>query len=370
LAAGPRAFEDAAPTRERSAFAPKTRQFAPPHDPEPPARHPAQARGHDAQYLESPVGENPADNHAWAEEAPVPQAEEGSMRPGQWDDEAGAHPGQWDEAGAHPDQWDERASDGQGAEPADEAQAPETGAMSGSDSVRDIWSRLQAMGDGDAPLSEGAAGAKDRSAAKATWENFEQHGVISAFAGTVKGVLFAPGDFFDQLLPMAGKVRALIFAVAVSVLVMIFALIWDYFGLKLGGLRNLGHTEGFQGLGTSAVGGIALLGLAPIFTIAFVFLDAALSHLLLGLVRAATRSFNETFRTLCYAGAPWILAVLPLPYAYLVGVILIWHMALQAISLRKLHEAGYPQVLASVLVKWSLYFMASFAMLHMLVTRG
>ena len=93
------------------------------------------------------------------------------------------------------------------------------------------------------------------------------------------------------------------------------------------------------------------------------------AHLLLGLLRAAARPFAETFRTLCYAGAPWLLSLLPVPYSYLVPVILIWHMTLQAIGLKKLHQAGYPQVLAAVLVKWSLYFMASFALLHVLITR-
>jgi len=249
--------------------------------------------------------------------------------------------------------------------------APEdvSGAMSGSDSVRDIWSRLQAMGaDADPAVGKGreAKGAQGR----VSWENFEQKGAISAFAGTVKDILFAPGDFFDGLPPMVGKARPLIFTIVVSILVMLFALIWEYFGLKLGGLRDLGHTEGFQELGAGPAGGLALLGLAPVLTAGFVFLDAGLSYLLLGLLRTATKGFDETFRMVCYAGCPWIVAVLPVPYPYLLPVLLIWTMALQAISLRKLHQAGYPQVLASILVKWSLYFMASFAVLHVLIMRG
>jgi len=340
LAADPAPFEEEAPMRERPAGGPQARPGAYPGS-EPSARRPAEVEEYDVREPGSPGAENAEEDHVWGGEA--------SLRLGQWD---------------------EAAPDGPDVQPMGGGGALETGAMSGPDSVRDIWSRLQAMGADDAPSSGGERGASGRGGARSTWESFEQHGVISAFAGTVKGVLFAPGDFFDQLPPVAGKVRPLIFAVAVSVIVMIFALVWEYFGLKLGGLRDLGHTEGFEGLGRNAMGGLALLGLAPLFTMAFLFLDAALSHLLLGLVRAATRSFDETFRTLCYAGAPWILAVFPLPYAYLAAVILIWHMALQAISLRKLHETGYPQVLASVLIKWSLYFMASFAVLHMLVTRG
>ena len=258
--------------------------------------------------------------------------------------------------------------------PDEGAAVPEeaSGAMSGSDSVRDIWSRLQAMGGDAGPADGKERGAKRPQGAecRVCWENFEQKGAIPAFAVTVKDILFAPGDFFDGLPPMVGKARPLIFTIVVSILVMLFALIWEYFGLQLGGLRDLSHTEGFQGLGAGPAGGLALLGFAPVFTACFVFLDAGLSYLFLGLLRAATKSFAETFRVVCYAGCPWILAVLPVPYPYLIPVMLLWTMTLQAISLRKLHQTGYPQVLASVLVKWSLYCMACFAVLRVLVMRG
>jgi len=316
------------------------------HDLEPVVSRAAQALAYDAEEAVTQVSENEMLEDIWSPETTIRPAGE-EYAPLQADEAAWVRPA--------PQPVDE------------EADADVSGAMSGSDSVRDIWSRLQAMGADSDPLAPAARGARQGAAVGATWENFEQRGVVPAFVGTVKGILFTPGDFFDQLPPMAGKVRPLIFADVVNIIVMIFALIWDYFGLKLGGLRDLGHTEGFQGLGTNAIGGVALLGLAPLFTLAFMFVDAALSHLLLGLLRAATRSFDETLRTVCYTGGPWIAAIVPVPYAYLIPVLLIWHMTLQAIGLRKLHEAAYPQVLASVLVKWSLYFMASFALLHMLM---
>ena len=256
----------------------------------------------------------------------------------------------------------------------EQAQSQPMETLAGGDSVRDIWSRLQAMG-GEPRRQETREQADTSQAAAlypdsmAPWEQLEHYGVVPAFLGVVKNILVRPGDFFDQLPPVTGKVRPLIFAILLSVAAMIFVLIWHSFGMNLGGLTDLGKTEGFQGLGSGAIGDLALLGLAPILTAAFVFLDSAMVHLLLGLLRSATRSFDETFRTICYAGCPWILTVLPVPYSYLIPVILIWHMTLQAIGLKKLHQAGYPQVLASVLVKWSLYFMASFAILHVLMTR-
>lgn len=263
-------------------------------------------------------------------------------------------------------------------------QAPQPGeAVAGEDSVRDIWARLQAMG-GQPPQGRAAAPAARQAQAEpgmeahqpkaalpyavAPWEQLELYGAVPSLLNTVKNVLLKPGDFFDQLPPFSGKIRPLLFANVVCLASVIFGLIWFRFGLGPN-LSDLGRTDGFQGLGAGMIGSLAWLGLSPILVTAFVFLDSALGHLLLGLLRSASKPFEETFRTICYAGAPWMLTLLPVSWQYLIPIVLIWHMTLQAIGLKKLHQAGYPQVLASVLVKWSLYFMASFAVLHVLLTR-
>ncbi len=269
----------------------------------------------------------------------------------------------------------------------DPAQPAPGEAVAGQDSVRDIWARLQAMGGGPKPGAQAeprpdkngqGQGAPQPDAPPrqggqhpegvAPWEQLEHFGVVPAFVLTVKNVLLKPGDFFDQLPQEGGKVRPLLFAVVVCVVMMLFGLVWNFFGLGPN-LSELGRTEWFQGLGAGALGKLAWLGLSPIMVVAVVFLDAAVAHLLLGLLRSATRPFDETFRVVCYAGGPWILGALPVPYSYLIPVVLIWNMTLQAIGLKKLHGAGYPQVLASVLVKWSMVFMSTFAVLHLLITR-
>lgn len=270
----------------------------------------------------------------------------------------------WEQAGPQPG-----LPEGDGEEQAQPSQA-----QAGDDSVRDIWARLQAMGTG--PKGTQASRQEDgepkparafHADTVAPWEQLEHYGVVPAFLNTARNALFKPGDFFEQMPPVSGKLRPLLFAVAVGVLAVLAGVVWNYFGLGPN-LAELGRTDGFQGLGAGAIGGLALLGLSPLALIVFVFVDSSITQVLLGLLRSAARPFEETFRTVCYAGVPWLLAALPMPYSYLIPVVLIWHMTLQAIGLKKLHRAGYPQILASVLVKWSLYFMASFAVLHVLIT--
>jgi len=275
------------------------------------------------------------------------------------------------------------ASGGQatpGAVPGDAPQgdgAPlPTEATAGNESVRDIWARLQAMGG-----KESASPRQDKAPAQdqprrepppggesvAPWEQLEYYGVVPAFLGTLKNILLKPGDFFVGLPTSGGMVRPLLFAMVVCEVAALSCLVWNFFGMGPN-FAELGRTEWFQGLGSGGLGGVALLGLAPVLLVLFALLDSALAHLLLGLLRGASRPFADTFRTVCYAGGPWILVALPMPFSYLIPVVLIWHMTLQAIGLKKLHQAGYPQVLAAVLVKWSLFFMGSFAVLHMLFT--
>ena len=251
-------------------------------------------------------------------------------------------------------------------------------AITGDESVRDIWARLQAMGGEEQPrpgaprqanAAQSAQPHRPASDTLAPWEELELYGVVPAFLATSRNIIAKPGDFFEQLPPYAGKVRPLLFAVVVCLVAVLSGILWNFFGLGPN-FAELSRTEYFQGLGAGALGRLAWLGLSPLVVMAFVFISSALSHLLLGLLRSASRPFEETFRTICYAGGPWLLSALPVPYSYLIPVILIWHMTLESIGLKKLHGVGYPQVLASVLVKWSLIFMASFAVLHMLITRS
>lgn len=251
---------------------------------------------------------------------------------------------------------------------------PPSEATVGQESVRDIWARLQAMA-GDDPGqaradqtqgSEQARSASGQWSQVAPWEYLEHIGVVPALLVTLKNILLSPGDFFDGLPEPAGRLKPLAFAMTICEVVLAFLLVWNFFGVSLG-FMDFGRTELIFGLGTGAVGRLAWLVLAPPALAGFLFLDAALAYLLLGLLRGATRGFDETLRVLCYAGAPWILAVLPIPQTYLIPVVLIWNMTMQAIGLKKLHQSGYAQVLAAVLVKWSLFIMGFFTLLHFFV---
>ena len=271
-------------------------------------------------------------------------------------------------AQARPDTPD--GPDGPDAPPADDP--PQAQAQPG---LRDIWARLQSM-DKDEPRPggrqhEGETGQARPEAglpqeALVPWERLERFGAVPAYTRTVKNILLNPGDFFEAVPAWTGLLRPLAFALITCELMLVFMLFWNFLGIP--NLLDLGRTELLMGLGAGFMGRVAWLAMPPAILAAFLLLDAWLAHLLLGLLRGAAKGFSDTFRVMCYSGAPWTLAVLPVPNTYLIPLVLIWHMTMQAIGLKKLHASGYPQVLAAVLVKWSMFCLAGLALLHVLVT--
>nr|WP_254845346.1 hypothetical protein [Desulfovibrio sp. DV] len=73
---------------------------------------------------------------------------------------------------------------------------------------------------------------------------------------------------------------------------------------------------------------------------------------------------------LCYSAAPTVLSAVPVAGQLLSPVILIWYMALQAIGLKKCHEAAYTQTLAAIFIKWSIYLFLLLAMLQSFTPSG
>ncbi|WP_231583980.1 YIP1 family protein [Desulfovibrio sp. TomC] len=243
-----------------------------------------------------------------------------------------------------------------------------------SDGVRDIWARLQAMDDRKPgkPRVEHQRPAEDepeepqREAVTdpIPWERQDAYGFFPGLFLTLRQILLHPMDFFDSLPIGRPKGKALVFNLLISEFLLVIDFMWSLFGLRArigspGGpeaMSSLGHSPSLTFLG-------AML-LVPLVLSVGIYLDAWVTHLLLLLFRSTKKGFNETFRVLCYSAAPTVLSAVPVAGQLLSPVILIWYMALQAIGLKKCHEAAYTQTLAAIFIKWSIYLFLLLAMLQ------
>lgn len=242
-----------------------------------------------------------------------------------------------------------------------------------ADGVRDIWARLQALDDSKTarPRLEHQRPAEDEPEEPARevvtdpvpWERQDAYGFFPALILTLRKILFQPLDFFGNLPEGRPKSKALVFNLLISEFLLLIDFMWTLVGLRTR-IGSPGQHDALSVLGSSPLSFLLALLLVPLVISIGIYLDAWVTHLLLILFRSTKKSFDETFRVLCYSAAPTVLTAVPVAGQLLSPVILVWYMALQAIGLKKCHEGAYTQTLAAIFIKWSIYLFLLLAMLQ------
>lgn len=242
-----------------------------------------------------------------------------------------------------------------------------------ADGVRDIWARLQALDDRKTarPRQEHQRPAEDEPEEPVRetvtdpvpWERQDAYGFFPALILTLRKILFQPLDFFGNLPEGRPKSKALVFNLLISEFLLLIDFMWTLAGLRAR-IGSPGQHDALSVLGSSPLSFLLALLLVPLVISVGIYLDAWVTHLLLILFRSTKKSFDETFRVLCYSAAPTVLTAVPVAGQLLSPVILVWYMALQAIGLKKCHEGAYTQTLAAIFIKWSIYLFLLLAMLQ------
>ena len=93
------------------------------------------------------------------------------------------------------------------------------------------------------------------------------------------------------------------------------------------------------------VGMTFLYFLSPLLVIAGLFIASAILHVCLFLVGGAHRSFETTFRVVCYASGTQVLALAPFCGGIIGGI---WSLALQVIGLSEAHKASRGQAALAI----------------------
>jgi hypothetical protein len=243
-----------------------------------------------------------------------------------------------------------------------------------SDGVRDIWARLQAMDDRKTarPRQHHQRPAEDEPEEPAReavtdpvpWERQDAYGFFPGLFLTLRKILLQPLDFFGNLPEGRPKSKALVFNLLISEFLLVIDFMWSLAGLRAR-IGSPDQPDVLGAIGSSpSLGFLMALLLVPLVISVGIYLDAWVTHLLLLLFRSQKKSFDETFRVLCYSAAPTVLTAVPVAGQLLSPIILIWYMALQAIGLKKCHEGAYTQTLAAIFIKWSIYLFVLLAMLQ------
>ncbi len=180
------------------------------------------------------------------------------------------------------------------------------------------------------------------------WDNIQNNGFISAFSQTLTRIFFAAPRFFAGLAIDTPKKNALIFFVIVAVVHISIERFWGgvlatYLAPaadddpKIQLLLTMLNPKGSFSL-------ILLLDTA--FSIAKLFLTAAIYFILFRLIMPTRAHFNLIFQVVAYGSAPLLLCMVPV-IGSVVGFV--WSIACTAVGCRYAMRLTWPQTLLGIL---------------------
>ncbi|HXA10316.1 MAG TPA: YIP1 family protein [Chthoniobacterales bacterium] len=165
------------------------------------------------------------------------------------------------------------------------------------------------------------------------WDRRRELGLVNAFIETLKLVLLNPTVAFSAMQTEGGLAEPLIYAViggsAGLIVYFLFSIFFGSFGI-------MSHRNPLAGIMGFGIGGIFFVIFVPVLLAIGLFIGGAILHLCLTLVGGARRSFETTFRVLCFAaGSTYPLMIIPLCGGLISGI---WCIVLQCIGLARAHD--------------------------------
>jgi hypothetical protein len=178
------------------------------------------------------------------------------------------------------------------------------------------------------------------------WEHREQLGFFKAYLDTVIMVLTKPGEAFAMMKSEGDMMGP-----------MLFALIGGCAGIIVSVLLQLAlHSIGFMADRQSAMFGMGALGLwslgyiilSPVIVIVIMFIISGIFHLCLMMVGGAKKSFETTFRVVCFSsGSTYLLSMVPFCGGMVAGI---WNIVVEIIGLARAHETDTGKAAMAVLL--------------------
>jgi hypothetical protein len=169
---------------------------------------------------------------------------------------------------------------------------------------------------------------------------------VKAFTDTLVMVLTKPVEAYRIMRTEGGLVDPLIYAVVGGsfgiIINLLLMLVLGSFGMMGGHNNPMGAMFG------TGIGIIMMIILCPIFLAVGIFIGAAIIHVCLMLVGGAKKSYETTFRVVCYAaGSAYPICIVPFCGSYIAGL---WALVAECIGLAQAHETDTGRAVLAVLL--------------------
>lgn len=176
------------------------------------------------------------------------------------------------------------------------------------------------------------------------WEDRSRINLWKAIYKTMIHVAFKPVSTFRTMRHQGGLKDPLAFGLLFGTLGMMFSIFWDFM-LTPWGLGG-GFASAFSSISTVILFP-ALMALAPLFVIIYMFIFTCIIHIFLLLVRGGGNGFEATFRVVAYGQVTQLLGAVPLAGGFVAGL---WLLVIEIIGLKEIHKTTYVRVLFAIFI--------------------
>ena len=164
------------------------------------------------------------------------------------------------------------------------------------------------------------------------WDDRENLGFFKALFDTWVQAVFNPVKFFSKMPPGGGFGGPLLYGFIMGEIGLLVVLVWQGMSIFVPSFMD----RGGMGLLSAQMAGMTFLFfLSPVLVIVGLFIVSGILHVCLLLVGGAQRSFETTFRVVCYASSTQLWNLIPFCGGMVGGI---WNLVLQIIGLREAHE--------------------------------
>jgi hypothetical protein len=171
------------------------------------------------------------------------------------------------------------------------------------------------------------------------WERRKDLGLVRALTETWKEVLFNPKISFARMKTSGGYAAPFLFNLTMLVIYGFFTTVYQLL------LSGVFVAAGSAHNGAGPMGGLSA-GLPPLLNIGamvvlipllvgFTFVNAGITHLCLSLFKGTSKSYEATYRVICYSSSTWIFALVPCAGGIVSSV---WGVVSTIIGLSKVHR--------------------------------
>jgi hypothetical protein len=172
------------------------------------------------------------------------------------------------------------------------------------------------------------------------WEHRKELGLFKALIQTWKEVLFNPTVSFARMKTSGGFVAPLLFNLTMIVIYAFFTTIYQLllFGVFAATASTHNDSNSLSGSISAGLPPIVNVGVMLVMIpllVGLTFLNAAIVHGCLALFKGTSKSYEATYRVVCYSYSTWIFSIVPCAGGIVSSI---WWVISTIVGLSKVHR--------------------------------